>query len=129
VTAPPLQALLCETETSNLWHSRLYYASGATLQHLFSNNSLSCKGNKLNTCEDYYLAKSHRLPFSSSLTLASKPVEVIHCDIWGPSPIISNNRYRYYVLFTDQFSKSSWIYFCSRKSEAPSLFSNFKLLV
>jgi hypothetical protein len=55
----------------------------------------------------------------------------IVCDhvikaVWGPSPVISHIGFRYYILFTDQYSQFSWIYFCSHKSEVSSIFQHFK---
>jgi hypothetical protein len=64
------------------------------------------------------LSKAHRLPFLNSTTEALFPLQIIHCD-----------GYRYYVLFTDQFSRFNWIYFCSHKSQVASIFSRFKALV
>jgi hypothetical protein len=75
------------------------------------------------------LAKSHRLSFPTSDTIATVPLQLIHCDVKGPSPVVSNLGYRYYVMFTDYFSCFSWIYFCSHKSDVTSIFTQFKLLV
>jgi Reverse transcriptase (RNA-dependent DNA polymerase) len=42
-------------------------------------------------------------PFFTS-TVANKPLKIIHYDLWGPSPIVSHNGYRYYVMFTAAIS-------------------------
>ncbi|KAJ8633327.1 hypothetical protein MRB53_026663 [Persea americana] len=31
-------------------------------------------------------------------------------DIWGPAPVISNNGFRYYIIFMDAFSRYTWIF-------------------
>lgn len=72
------------------------------------------------------MAKSNHLPFASSLSTSSFPLELVHSDVWGPSPIESFNGYRYYVLFVDDYSKFTWIYFMSHKSEVPKIFALFK---
>jgi hypothetical protein len=82
----------------------------------------------MDLCDSCCIAKSHKIPFALSSTTASNPLEVVHSDVWGPSPVISHTGFRYYVLFTDQYSRYSWIYFCSHKSEVPSLFEQFKTL-
>jgi GAG-pre-integrase domain len=118
------QALLCQQDSSQLWHLRLGHASTSSLQPIAT--KLSCKPNKMQLCTACSLAKAHRLPFSSYDTIAHKPLELIHCDIWGPSPIVSHNRYRYYVLFTDQYTRYNWIYFSIQKSEVAQIFAQFK---
>jgi hypothetical protein len=42
---------------------------------------------------------------------------------------VSNNDFRYYILFTDHFSRFNWIFFCANKSDVALLFENFKSLV
>lgn len=70
--------------------------------------------------------KAHILPFLPSLSFVSNPLEVIHLDLWGPSPIVSSNGYKYYVHFIDEFSCFSWIYFLCTKDELVHAFFKFK---
>ena len=56
-------------------------------------------------------------------------MEVIHTDLWGPSPIVSCNGFRYYVHFIDEFSRFSWIYFLRTKDEVVHVFALFKAQV
>lgn len=56
------------------------------------------------------LGKSHRLPFALSSTIYKSPLELVIYDILGPSPIISNNQFRYYILFLDAYSHFNWIF-------------------
>jgi GAG-pre-integrase domain len=74
-------ALLCEKDSAHFWHHRLCHTSEVSIEHLVSTKAFSCKQNKLGKCEACCLAKSHRLLFSSSVTIASQPLEVIHCDV------------------------------------------------
>lgn len=41
------------------------------------------------------------LPFSISETVTNDPLELIHSDVWGPSPLVSVCGYKYYVVFID----------------------------
>jgi hypothetical protein len=77
-------------------------------------------------CHDYCIAKAHRLSFFSSSSISSSPLHVVHSDVWGPSLIVSSNGFHYYLLFVDDYSKFTWIYFMKNKSEVPHLFSLFK---
>lgn len=53
----------------------------------------------------------------------------MHSNIWGPlNPFLNEGR-KYYITFTDEFSRKTWIYFLQAKSEAFSAFEIFKILV
>jgi hypothetical protein len=77
-------------------------------------------------CHDRCMEKSHKLPFISSTSVSSSPLELMHSDLWCPSPIISRNDFRYYVIFVDDFIKFSWIYFLTTKDELSRVFISFK---
>jgi hypothetical protein len=55
--------------------------------------------------------------------------ELIHSDVWGPALIISYNDYRYYIIFIDDFSKTTWLYLMKNKSNVFSYFLIFTNLV
>jgi len=63
-----------------------------------------------------------QLPFHSSATVYTKPLELVFADVWGPSPIPASNGARYYISFVDAFSKYTWIYFLHAKSQVPAAF-------
>lgn len=44
----------------------------------------------------------------------------------GPSQITSNKGFRYYIIFVDYYSRFTWIYFMTHKSEVPNIFALFK---
>ena len=56
-------------------------------------------------CESYQFAKYHRL---SSRPRVNKrdgaPFELVHSDVWGPCPVLSPTRFRYFVTFVDDYS-------------------------
>jgi hypothetical protein len=83
----------------------------------------------MDICDFCCIAKAHKELFSLSTTKAHKPLEIVHCDVWGPSPTISHTGFRYYVLFTDQYSSYSWIFFYENRSVVASIFVQFKNLV
>jgi hypothetical protein len=85
--------------------------------------------NNMETCDPCCLVKSHKLSFSLSETKANKPLEFVHYDVWGQSPVTSHSGLRYYVLFTDKFFRFNWIYCIARKSDVSAVFNQFKLLV
>lgn len=72
------------------------------------------------------MGKAHRLPCSSSTTVYSQPLELIHADVWGPAPIESLNGYSYFVHFVDEYTKFTWLYLVKHKSEVLKIFTQFK---
>lgn len=36
------------------------------------------------------------------------PLEIMHCDLWGPGPVTSNQGFQYYVIFVDDNSRYTW---------------------
>jgi hypothetical protein len=52
----------------------------------------------------HQLAKAHRLPFDNNTKRALNPLDLIHCNLWGPSPVLSVENYKYYAIFIDDHS-------------------------
>jgi hypothetical protein len=50
-------------------------------------------------------------------------LDIIHSDVCAPMSATSPSRYVYYVLFIDDFSRKTWIYFLKDKNE---VFNKFK---
>ncbi|KAJ4816146.1 hypothetical protein LUZ62_028712 [Rhynchospora pubera] len=115
--------------TANLWHARFGHPSNEATLHVLKNFSIPCSSMSLSSCHDCIVAKAHKLPFCNSSSTTTSPLQLIHSDVWGPSPILSSNGYRYYVIFVDDFSKFTWIYFMANKSDVVSIFSGFKVQV
>lgn len=60
---------------------------------------------------------------------ASVPFDLVHTDVVGPVKITSIGGNSYFLLFTDDCSRYSWIYFMQRKSEVFQLFKQFKKMM
>ena len=113
-----------------LLHRKFGHPSSMTLVHLLK----SCKQFKVspkdmlssaNTlCEACQLGKVHKQHFSIIETKTKGVLELIHTDLWGPSPTVSRDGYKYYISFVDDYTRYSWIYPLKLKSQA---FEVFKL--
>ena len=57
-----------------------------------------------------------RLPFASSHKVASRPFELLHCDVWT-SPVISNSGYKYYLVILDDHTHFAWTFPLQIKSD------------
>ncbi|KAJ4768699.1 hypothetical protein LUZ62_079074 [Rhynchospora pubera] len=113
----------------DIWHLRLAHCSHAVVDTLRKQQLIAMKNSKFSVCTDCNKAKAHKLPFVLSSNKASHPLEVVHTDLWGPAPIVSEKGNKYYVLFIDEFSRFSWIFPCACKSDVPKLFAVFKIKV
>ena len=55
--------------------------------------------------------------------LKAEKLELIHTDLWGPSPVASLGGSRYYITFIDDSSRKVWVYFLKNKFD---VFGTFK---
>ncbi|GJS04403.1 retrovirus-related pol polyprotein from transposon TNT 1-94 [Tanacetum coccineum] len=95
-----------------LWHARLGHVSFDVISTLNKLGVLSITSllPKPILCTPCQLAKGQRLPFTINAKRSSHPLDLIHCDLWGPAPICSKDGYRYYVAFIDDYSRFTWLY-------------------
>lgn len=108
---------------ASLLHRRLGHLNLSYLRMLVPNLS------SLPPCSTCMLSKHHRLPFPGKIPRPTGLLDVIHSDLSGRISPPSLNGGRYYLKFTDGFSKYKHIYILKFKSEALSIFKTFKVLV
>ena len=119
------------TSSWQLWYSRLGYPNSQILRHLLQNNGMS-SNNSVNLGNSYIHClhgKMHRLPFPSFKFVANSPFELVLTDLWGLAPLDLVNGYKYYVLFVDHFTRFTWLYLLTNKSEVYSKFVPFHAMV
>ena len=109
----------------DIWHKRLAHPSKKIVQTVLH----QCKVPYVNTdsfCSACCLGKIHKSPYFSSETKYTKPLELVHTDLWGPSPCHSASGYKYYIHFIDAYSRYTWIYLLRQKSDALATFKLFQ---
>ena len=122
-----------EKNTWDLWHRRLGHPHASRLESMFKSkvlpDKLIVKNNDFQHCQTCVLGKFAKLPFTSSTTKVDASFDLIHCDLWGPSPILSKLGYKYFVLFIDHFTRFTWVYFLHAKSELENIAKNFVTMI
>ncbi|XP_057452779.1 uncharacterized protein LOC130744625 [Lotus japonicus] len=112
-----------------LWHSRLGHPHHEALQSALSICKIPIpRKSKFSVCQACCVAKSHRLPSSSSTTVYTSPLELIFADLWGPASIESSAGYFYFLTCVDAFSRFTWIYPIKRKSDTCYVFLQFQAM-
>ena len=118
---------------SKLWHKRYGHYNLKSIQFAQKQELVKDLPNIQvcsEVCEGCQLGKQHRLPFPSSATWrANEKLQLVHSDVCGPMKTTSLNGSKYFILFIDDFTRMTWVYFLKQKSEVFSIFKKFKALV
>jgi hypothetical protein len=81
-------------------------------------------------CEGCVLGKHPREKFDKGKSQrASTPLDLIQSDLMGPFPHPSIRKVRFVLIFFDDYSHFTWIYFLRQKSEVFQHLKDFKALV
>ena len=76
------------------------------------------------------MGKQKKVGFlKSGRTLKSGRLDLVHTDVWGPSPVASLRGSRYYVTFIDDHNRKVWVYFLKHKSNVFNVFKVWKSIV
>jgi transposase InsO family protein len=54
---------------------------------------------------------------SKNIMMTSRPLELIHMDLFGPIAYLSIGRSKYGLVIVDDFSRFSWVFFLQDKSK------------
>ncbi|CAH2099257.1 unnamed protein product [Euphydryas editha] len=117
-----------------IWHRRLGHINSSDMNIMkegaveginYTNKADISKANCTVCCE----GKQTRLPFQNSSHRSETILEVVHADVCGPMETKSIGLSRYFLLFVDDHSKMSFVYFMKNRSEVFTRFKEFKLMV
>ena len=104
----------CSTNSFNkmsLFHRKFGHPNTQSLIHLlklvhptlFSVNIFNQATKHL--CEACQTEKFYRLHFPITDIKSKSSLELVHIDLWGPSPICSRDGYKYYISFVDDHTR------------------------
>jgi transposase InsO family protein len=75
------------------------------------------------------LGKQIQVSYPTSASVSQRPFDLVHSDIWGLAPFALKGGHRYYILFIDDFSQHTWLYFMRSRSEVLSIYQRFVAMV
>ncbi|CAL8175713.1 unnamed protein product [Prunus armeniaca] len=130
-SSPTVHALQSATDSSRdiwLWHKRLGHPSFIYLQKLFPSllSSVDLSQFKCEICE---LAKHHRVSYPLSINKSYAPFALVHSDVWGPSRVSNLSNSKWFVTFINDYSRLTWVYLMTDKSEVFSIFQSFHQMI
>jgi len=76
--------------------------------------------------ETYIRAKNHRVTFPHNNNRVNSAFSLVRV---GPAPNSHNNQFQYFLLFVDDFSRMTCVYFLKHKSEVPDKFYAFYQMI
>jgi hypothetical protein len=136
ITAPviiPMCLQISKQENTQLWHNRYGHLSYSGLKLLTQKDmvkGLPELSEMKEKCSDCIFGKHQRNSIPKQARWrATEKLQLIHSDICGPINPSSNGGRRYFITFTDDYSRKTWVYLMKEKSEAFEIFKNFKVLV
>jgi hypothetical protein len=113
---------------SALWHFRLGHVSNKRMSHM-SQLYPSLTFDSHATCDICHFAKQRKLPFPTSLSVATSKFQLLHFDIWGPLSTTSVHNHRYFLTILDDYSRFVWIVLLKSKAEVSQHVKNFICLI
>ena len=85
--------------------------------------------NPIGFCETCIGGKHHHSPFASSITKMKEALELVHSDMCGKMQEISLGRAEYFLTFTDDKTRYTWVYILKTKDQVFDCFLQWKALV
>ena len=121
-----VHAVTTNPSPSNLWHQRLGHMSEKGLKMLAQKGKFpDLKKVETEFCESCVLGKQKRVTFvKTGKTPKAQKLELVHSDVYGPTPVSSLGGKNYYVTFIDDSTRKVWVYFLKNKSD---VFDTFKI--
>ena len=108
-----------------IWHNRLGHPSALVLNKILNQVNDHITSRNVEFCNSCPVDKAHILFSRLSDFRAKNPLEIIYSNVWGPAPLLSNEGYRFYVLFIADYSHYTWIYHLKEKFEVKATFIHF----
>ncbi|GKD80566.1 putative ribonuclease H-like domain-containing protein, partial [Tanacetum coccineum] len=131
----PTKGLTClfakaTIDESNLWHRRLGHINFKNINKLVKGNLVRGLPSKIfendHSCVACQKGKQHKASCKAKLVNSiSKPLHMLHMDLFGPTNVKSLMKKSYCLVVTDDFSRFSWVFFLATKDETSGILKTF----
>ncbi|GJX80759.1 putative ribonuclease H-like domain-containing protein [Tanacetum coccineum] len=131
----PKESLTClvakaTLDESMLWHRRLGHINFKNINKLVKDNLVRGLPTKRfendQTCVACLKGKQHRASCKFKvLNLITKPLFMLHIDLFGPTFVSSLMHKKYCLVVTDDYSRFTWVFFLTTKDETSEILKNF----
>ncbi|GJY30027.1 putative ribonuclease H-like domain-containing protein [Tanacetum coccineum] len=117
-------------DESNTWHRRLGHINFKTMNKLVKGNLVKGLPLKIfvndHSCVACQKRKQHKASYTTKLVNSiSKPLHMLHMDLFGPINVKSLMKKSYCLVITDDFSRFSWVFFFATKDETSGILKTF----
>ncbi|GKB76769.1 putative ribonuclease H-like domain-containing protein [Tanacetum coccineum] len=115
---------------SNTWHRRIGHINFKTMNKLVKGNLVKGLPSKIfendHSCVASQKGKQHKASYKTKLVNSiSKPLHILHMDLFGPTNVKSLMKKSYCLVVTDDFSRFSWVFFLATKDETSGIIKTF----
>jgi hypothetical protein len=114
-----------------LWHKRfghLNYNALPGLQKMIT-GMLVFSFEHDSICRGCALGKNTKKAYPHNNRKTNDTLDLIHYDLCGPMTSPSMNGCLYYIIFIDDCSRKTWIYFLKTKDESFNKFQDLRILL
>ena len=109
-----------------LWHRRLGHINEQSMKKLVDKDLVSQPNfdmsGEIGVCEACIGGKQCKNSFTSSQTVTSKPLELVHSDICGKMGQKSLGGAEYFLTFVDDYTHYTWVYPIKTKDQTFDVF-------
>ncbi|GJV02019.1 ribonuclease H-like domain-containing protein [Tanacetum coccineum] len=131
----PKESLTClvakaTLDESMLWHRRLGHINFKNINKLVKDNLVRGLPTKRfendQTCVACLKGKQHKASCKSKvLNPITKPLFMLHMDLFGPTFVSSLMHKKYCLVVTDDYSRFTWVFFLTTKDETSEILKRF----
>jgi hypothetical protein len=127
ISSNDAQCLVSKEEDSWLWHRRIAHIHMDHLNKLISKDLVvglpKLRFEKDKLCDACQKGKQVKVSFKSkNVVSTSRPLQLLHMDLFGPSRTRSFRGNYYALVIVDDFSRYTWTLFLPHKNHAFSAF-------
>ncbi|WVZ52304.1 hypothetical protein U9M48_003377, partial [Paspalum notatum var. saurae] len=123
-------SLVAKSDKGWLWHRRLAHVGMRNLaklqkdEHILGLTNVSFEKDKV--CSACQAGKQVGVPHpAKNIITTSRPLELLHMDLFGPVAYISIGGNKYGLVIVDDYSRFTWVFFLSDKGETQEVLKKF----